>query len=38
MIKNANFSLKNIAFIKKYLDDNLMKNLMYNYIINRLDY
>ena len=38
MIKNANFSLRNIAFIKKYLDDDSMKKLVHNYIITRLDY
>ena len=38
VIKNANFSLRNIAFIKKYLDDDSMKKLVYNYIITRLDY
>ena len=38
MIKNANFSLRNIAFIKKYLDDDSMKKLVHNYIITRPDY
>ena len=38
VIKNANFSLRNIAFIKKSLDDDSMKKLVHNYIINRLDY
>ena len=38
VIKNANFSLRNIAFIKKYLDDDSMKKLVHNYIITRLDY
>ena len=38
MIKNANFSLRNIAFIKKYSDDNSMKKLVHNYFVNRLDY
>ena len=38
MIKNANLSLRNIAFIKKYLDDDSMKKLVHNYIITRLDY
>ena len=30
VIKNANFSLRNIAFIKKYLDDDSMKKLVHN--------
>ena len=38
MIKNANFSSRNIAFIKKYLDVDSMKKLVHNYIITRLDY
>ena len=38
MIKNTNFSLRSIAFIKKYLDDNSMKKLVHNYIKTRLDY
>ena len=38
VIKNANFSLRNIAFIKKYLDVDSMKKLVHNYIITRLDY
>ena len=38
VIKNANFSLRNAAFIKKYLDDDSMKKLVHNYIITRLDY
>ena len=36
--KNANFSLRNIALIKKYLGDGSMKKLVHNYIITRLDY
>ena len=38
VVKNTNFSLRNIAFIKKFLDDNSLKKLVHNYIINRLDY
>ena len=38
VIKIANFSLRNIAFIKKYLDVDSMKKLVHNYIITRLDY
>ena len=38
VIKNANFSLRNIAFIKKYLNDDSMKKLVHNHIITRLDY
>ena len=38
VIKNANFSLRNIAFIKKYLDVDSIKKLVHNYIITRLDY
>ena len=38
VIRKANFSLRNIAFIMKYLDDNSVKKLVNNYIITRLDY
>ena len=38
VVKNANFSLRNIAFVKKYLDDDSMKKLAHNYIITRIDY
>ena len=38
VIKNANFSLRNIAFIKKYLDVDSMKKRVHDYIITRLDY
>ena len=38
VIKNANFSLRNIAFIKKYLHNNSMKKFAHNYIITRIDY
>ena len=38
VIKNANFSLRIMVFIKKYLDDDSMKKLVHNYIITRLDY
>ena len=38
VIKTANFSLRNIAFIKKYLDDDSMEKLVHNYIITRLGY
>ena len=38
VIKNSTFSLRNIAFIKKYLDVDSMKKLVHNYIITRLDY
>ena len=38
VIKTANFSLRNIAFIKKYLDGSSIKKLVHFYIIDRLDY
>ena len=38
LIKNVNFSLRNIAFIKKYVDDDSLKILVHNYIVTRLDY
>ena len=38
VIRNVNFSLRNIAFIKRYLDEDSMKKLVHNYIISRLDY
>ena len=38
VIKNTNFTLRNIAYVKKYLDDNSVKKLVHKYIITRLDY
>ena len=37
-INTANHSLRNIAFIKKYLDEDSMKKLVHNLIVGRLDY
>ena len=37
-VKVARFHLRNIAFIKKYLDTQSVKTLIHNQVINRLDY
>ena len=37
-VKVGNYHLRNIAFIKQYLDTDTMKILMNNYVITRLDY
>ena len=38
MVKTAGYHLRNIAFLKKYLDDKTVKMLIHNYVISRLDY
>ena len=38
VVKAACYSLKNIAFIKKYLDEASLKKLVHNLVISRLDY
>ena len=38
VVKSANFQLKNIAQIKRYLDQDCLKMLVNNLIINRIDY
>ena len=38
MVKTAGYHLRNIAFLKKYLDDKTVKMLIHNYVIIRLDY
>lgn len=37
-VKATNYHLKNIAFIKKYLDEKSLKLLVNNFVITRLDY
>ena len=37
-VKTAGYHLKNIAFIRKYLDMETTKMLVHNYVISRLDY
>lgn len=38
VVRLAGYHLKNIAFIKKYLDKRTLKMLVHNYVISRLDY
>ena len=38
VVKTAGYHLRNIAFLKKYLDDKTVKMLIHNYVISRLDY
>ena len=38
VVKIAGYHLKNIAFIKKYLDEYTLRMLIHNYVISRLDY
>ena len=38
VIKTAGYHLRNIAFLKKYLDGRLITMLIHNYVISRLDY
>ena len=37
-VKVARFNLRNIAFIRRYLDEKSIKMLVQNQVINRLDY
>ena len=38
IVKVCNHHLRNIAFIRKYLDEDTLKMLMHNHVISRLDY
>ena len=38
VVKTAGYHLRNIAFLKKYLDNKTVKMLIHNYVISRLDY
>ena len=37
-VRTTGYHLRNLAFVKKYLDENTIKMLMYNHVISRLDY
>ena len=37
-VKVCNYHLRNIAFIRKYLDTNALKTLVSNHVLSRLDY
>ena len=37
-VKTCNYHLRNIAFIRKYLEINVLKTLVSNHILSRLDY
>ena len=37
-VKVCQYHLRNIAFIRKYLNDDTLKMLIYNHIMSRLDY
>ena len=36
--RTAGYHLRNIAFIKKYLDESLITKLVHNFVLSRLDY
>lgn len=38
VVRATGYHLRNIAFIKKYLDDKTIKMLIHNYVISKLDY
>lgn len=38
IVKVANYHLKNLSFVRKYLDIDLMKKTIHNHVISRLDY
>ena len=38
VVRTTGYYLRNIAFIRKYLDTDSLKKLVYNYVISRLDY
>ena len=38
VVKSGNYHLRNIAFIKRYLDEKTLKTLVNNYVVTRLDY
>ncbi|XP_076031803.1 uncharacterized protein LOC143019719 [Oratosquilla oratoria] len=38
MVRAAGYHLRNIAFVRKYLDENITKMLVHNYVISKLDY
>ena len=38
VVRTAGYHLKNIAFLKKYLDSKTITMLIHNYVISRLDY
>ena len=38
VVKTAGYHLRNITFVKKYLDEKTMKMLVFNHVISKLDY
>ena len=38
VVRVAGYHLRNIGFVRKYLDSNTIKMLVHNYVISRLDY
>ena len=38
VVRTAGYHLKNIAFVKKYLDEKTIKMLVHNHVISKLDY
>ena len=38
VVQIGNYHLRNISFIKKYLDKDTMKMLVNNYVVTRMDY
>lgn len=37
-VKLAGFHLRNIVFVKKYLDEDTIKKIIYNHVVSKLDY
>ena len=38
VVRMAGYHLRNIAFIKKYIDESSLPKLIHNHVISRLDY
>lgn len=38
IVQVAGYHLKNLAFVRKYLDENIMKKLVHNHVMSKLDY
>ena len=38
VVKIAGYHLRNLAFVKKYIDESSLKKLIHNHVISRLDY
>ena len=38
VVKTSGYHLRNIAFVKKYIDESSLKKLIHNHVMSRLDY